>query len=70
MKHAKASEIEVNIHYHVNTMTLIISDNGKGFEKNEKTQQKEFSLGHSGMQRRAAIIKAGLHITSSPVTAL
>jgi PAS domain S-box-containing protein len=60
MYHAQADKVQVNIPEEKNTISLIISDDGKGFDLN---QQKP-SAGLISMRERAASINALLHIQS------
>jgi signal transduction histidine kinase len=49
MKHAKATEVEINIRFEGNSMLIEITDNGKGIDS-EKLNQ--FGNGLKNMQRR------------------
>ena len=61
-QHANATTVEVSITASGNTVTLLIKDNGKGFDVN----QLKDSSGLLSLQERAASINAILTITSQP----
>lgn len=58
IKHAKASEITVQLNYVPGLVSIVIADNGEGFEpQNNKT-----GIGLQNMHNRAQLIGATLHI--------
>ena len=61
-KHAQATTVEVSITARGNTVTLLIKDDGKGFDINKL----KHSPGLLSLQERAASINAILTITSQP----
>jgi two-component system sensor histidine kinase DegS len=61
LKHADASEIQVKIEMKREHVTVIIRDNGKGFNQMEK---KENSFGLIGMKERVDLLEGELKITS------
>jgi two-component system NarL family sensor kinase len=62
IKHAKASEIEVILHYLTTSLNIIIKDNGKGFTPS--TSQHASGTGIFNMHFRAKLIGATLTLDS------
>lgn len=60
-KHASASEIQVKLEIQHNQITVVIKDNGKGFNIEEK---KDKSFGLMGMRERIDILDGELSIDS------
>jgi two-component system, NarL family, sensor kinase len=65
LKHANASKIIIQLMYYTELFTLIIRDNGKGFDSALINDQSHFGLGIKNMQKRAHLIKAQLTIDSA-----
>jgi PAS domain S-box-containing protein len=67
-KHAAATAVEINLSFSPEFISLIINDNGKGFNIRKETTQaiKRGSLGLLSMQERAELISADLKIESEP----
>lgn len=63
-KHAKASEINVEVKTEKGRFNLTVVDNGKGFDTND--QRKRRSFGILGMTERAMMMSGSLHVKSSP----
>jgi len=68
IKHARASLLEINIEYSLDSILVSISDNGVGFnieeyKTNNKIQMSNFGL--SIMQERAALLSGTLKIEST-----
>ena len=66
MRHANATQASVDMHYDSSRLTLIISDDGRGFttmDNNSHPGKGHFGL--QGMHERAAQIHAQLTIESS-----
>ena len=61
MKHAEAKEVLVKLEIHKETVTIIIQDDGKGFDKEMK---KETSFGLIGMRERVDLLDGKLMIDS------
>lgn len=61
IKHGKSSNIKVKIEWAKNTINVVVKDNGKGFDPNEK---KAHSFGIIGMQERVELLKGELEIHS------
>lgn len=62
IKHAKASELNISLHYHDNNIEITVKDNGIGFNVDEKLAQK--GIGLLNMKSRAKLIKAAFNLTS------
>jgi two-component system sensor histidine kinase DegS len=60
-KHAKPKEVQVKIEIKATKVTVIIKDDGVGFDQNEK---KEGTFGLLGMKERVNMLKGGLMINS------
>ena len=65
MRHADATEVEVNLDLQHSSIFLEIKDNGKGFNKH-KTESENKSFGIFGMKERAAMLGGALEIISQP----
>jgi len=65
-KHAKASQVTIDIRFNHKSMQMTISDNGEGFNTKEalKKSQGKGSLGLMSMRERADLINADLKIES------
>ena len=68
IKHAKATSVELELHYDDEHFNLSISDNGKGFcKKNlELIASKESKAGLNNMKKRAALFNGTTIIDSAP----
>jgi len=64
IKHSQASKINLSLHTDENEVYLQYDDNGKGMNLTEAKEAK--GLGMSGIENRAAILNAQLHIDSEP----
>jgi signal transduction histidine kinase len=62
IKHADASEINISIQQNNNDLILLISDNGKGFNVNEKRK----GIGITNITNRAELFNGQVNINSSP----
>jgi PAS domain S-box-containing protein len=65
-RHSQASEVEMNLDFGADALTLIISDNGQGFDMPERTSDLALSgkLGIIGMRERARLIGGTLIVQS------
>ncbi|TGB02378.1 sensor histidine kinase [Halobacillus salinus] len=63
LKHAEATEIKVKVEMTHNATTIIVKDDGKGFDPSEK---KEQSFGLVGMRERVDMLDGEMKIDSSP----
>jgi signal transduction histidine kinase len=66
LKHAKATEVVVNMAIDEQKLILRIIDNGIGFQQKEKKPGDAFSMGLLSMQERCAMLKGSLNIDSEP----
>lgn len=64
LKHARASEVRVELHAEENELVLSVSDNGIGFD--EGTIARNAGLGLVGMQERAAQLGGTISVRSQP----
>ncbi len=63
-KHANALQVDINLQWTEDTLTIDLSDDGRGFET--KVPQPDGHFGLTIMQERAEEIKGLLSITSNP----
>lgn len=61
LKHAEANEITVKLEINKSKISVVIKDDGKGFDKNEK---KSNSFGIIGMKERVELLKGFISIDS------
>ena len=61
IKHAQASIISINLHYHATSLELSVSDNGIGFEQESK---KLSGSGITNMRKRAALLQGSFSVES------
>jgi two-component system NarL family sensor kinase len=68
LKHAKASEVSVNLNYRENIFVLEITDNGAGFNLVEKQKSKNSAsgVGLKSMYNRGKLMGADISIDSKP----
>jgi PAS domain S-box-containing protein len=67
VRHAGATEIEVNFQKKKNVLHVTIEDNGRGFEvRDRKTAVRSLGLGLSTMKERARLLGGELKIESRP----
>lgn len=64
VKHSQATKVEVNLKSDENLITLVLSDNGVGFELEEQLQSN--GAGLKNLHNRAQLINASLSIASTP----
>jgi two-component system CheB/CheR fusion protein len=64
-KHAKANHASALLEKRQNSIVLIIEDNGKGFDVDDKKNRNK-GIGLIGMQERTALIGGTLEIESAP----
>jgi two-component system, NarL family, sensor kinase len=62
-KHAKASEVEIRLEKTHDQATLVLSDNGQGFDARRRAPGHH---GIVGMRERARLLGGRLHVTSGP----
>jgi two-component system, NarL family, sensor kinase len=66
LKHAEASKISVQFHYNPIQTSIIIADNGKGFNE-ANLEANNTGVGLKNMKSRASLINAELLIQSNPL---
>jgi two-component system, chemotaxis family, CheB/CheR fusion protein len=65
VKHAHATRVDVLLETRDGTVTLVIEDDGVGFDVNDRAV-RESGIGLIGMRERAALVSGTLEIESSP----
>lgn len=67
-RHSEASAVEMTIDFGADALTLIISDNGQGFDMPQRTSDLALSgkLGIIGMRERARLVGGTLIVQSEP----
>ena len=70
LKHADATKVNVLLQHHLDDLTLIIEDNGIGFENIHRSDAGNRSRhrrhGLIGMRERAALLKGTIEIDTEP----
>lgn len=68
VRHAHASQVNLILERHGNTMVVMIEDNGHGFDVEATLQlvQRDEHIGLLGMRERVALVDGALSIESSP----
>ena len=64
-RHSGATQVSVDLRYHSTRLTLIVFDNGKGFQVSDNSLSSKGHFGLQGMRERAGQISAELSINSS-----
>ena len=65
VKHSGASQAKVNLHFEDNSIRLMISDNGHGFDAlGRQPQGKTGKMGLTGMEERARLLGGKLRVSS------
>jgi len=69
-RHSRASAVEMTLDFGADALTLVISDNGQGFDMPERTSDLALSgkLGIIGMRERARLIGGTLIVQPEPGT--
>lgn len=65
LKHARASEGLVQVNRHQNELSLIVEDNGKGFDVFDRAQKKNWGIGLQNIYNRVEILGGVIDIQSS-----
>lgn len=69
MKHADASEVNINMQYHTDKLIISVTDNGKGFDTELlKAEENNTGLGLRNMLNRMTLISGFITISSKPGT--
>jgi len=66
IKHAKATIVNLSLHYDIDELKILITDNGTGFSKQTMTQSSRSSAGLSNMNKRANVLNGKTIIQSEP----
>lgn len=70
LKHADATNVSVLLQHHQGDITLIVDDNGKGFDEIHRSdagsRPRDRRHGLLGMRERAALLKGTIEIDSQP----
>jgi two-component system sensor histidine kinase DegS len=64
LKHARAKTLTVRLEFKEGKVTLMVRDDGGGFDVKANSEGKHFGL--LGMKERVQFVKGELHITSRP----
>jgi signal transduction histidine kinase len=64
-KHARAGHVEIILERRADHLSLVVEDDGVGFDLGEMDADRR-GFGLLGMQERAALVGASLHIESAP----
>lgn len=62
IKHAAASTIDINLHYTDHALSILINDNGRGFNIDES----HTGSGLQNIKKRVAMLKGNVNISSAP----
>ena len=65
-RHSLATLIEVEIEYQLRNLRLAVRDNGRGMDSRAFREHRQLHWGFQGMQERAKILGARLHLWSRP----
>jgi signal transduction histidine kinase len=65
-KHAKATKVDIILERGVEQVSLIVEDNGSGFDTNMPVQVGDGGFGLIGMAERGAVVEGTVGIESSP----
>ena len=65
-KHASAAHVDILLERHSDHVSLIVEDDGAGFEMDHQNGGHERGLGVIGMRERAALVGGSLDIESQP----
>jgi signal transduction histidine kinase len=66
IKHGRAEEVTVALSFAADRVTLVIRDNGVGFDASGATSLDAGHFGLLGLRQRAEKMRAALHIDSQP----
>jgi signal transduction histidine kinase len=66
LRHAGASRLEVRLRYEPATVTLTVTDDGRGFEPDPAAASSTKHFGLVGLRERAARMEAALAVRSRP----
>ena len=66
IKHAKATIVKLSLHYDIDELKILITDNGKGFSKETISENRRSSAGLNNMNKRAKVLNGKTIIQSRP----
>jgi signal transduction histidine kinase len=66
VKHAEATQILIRMHYKPERLSITVEDDGKGFEAERTTRDKNGGIGLRNMINRITLINGSIRINSSP----
>ncbi len=66
VKHAQADTVELSLRRHGQTLTVVIKDNGRGFDPAEAARRRERGFGLAGLAERVRLLGGKESIQSSP----
>jgi signal transduction histidine kinase len=66
IKHARASRIQVELRFSTERITLVVRDDGRGFDADHPPSASTGHFGLFGMRERAIKLEADLRVTSRP----
>jgi two-component system NarL family sensor kinase len=66
IKHAKATIVKLSLHYDIEELKILITDNGKGFPKETISESKKSGAGLNNMNKRAKVLNGKTIIQSRP----
>jgi len=66
IKHAKATIVKLSLHYDIEELKILITDNGKGFSKETINDNRRSSAGLNNMNKRAKVLNGKTIIQSKP----
>jgi len=66
LKHGEAKRIDLALHFDAERVTLMVRDDGKGFDADHPPSPTSGHFGLFGMRERAIKLNGALHISSTP----
>jgi signal transduction histidine kinase len=67
IKHAKATIVKLSLHYDIEELKILITDNGKGFHNETIAETNKSSAGLNNMNKRAKVLNGKTIIQSTPL---
>ncbi len=68
VRHAQAHQVQVSVTFEPDRLLLVVSDDGRGFVREEGAELAAGHLGLLGMAERANLLGGHLHVRSAPGT--
>jgi len=66
IKHAKATIVQLSLHYDIDELKILIIDNGKGFQKETISDVRRSGAGLNNMTKRANVLNGKTIVQSKP----